>query len=431
MQPSRQHCLYASLALVLLSLLGPRAHADTLTITSTPPGATVEIDGVVMGKTPCKINYPGGFFHKTHSVFGEKLEHPMTVRVSEKGYTSSEISLTEGPFEWVALNGRDRGRYWLIKSKQINASLDQASDVFTGSVHTSLATVKNTAPRPELSAEQVVQIATPAVVKLRNPDGWGTGFLITDTGVIATNHHVTMGKRSLDVVLPDGKELPGTVVYTDDRLDLALVKVEGSGFPFLSLSDASQIHKGQGVIAIGNPDHGMSDTVTSGIVSAIGRNPDHDPGTWIQTDASINTGNSGGPLLNSHAEVIGINTQRAVQRANSDEIPLQGLAFALSVNDLIEVLHRFYPDAAPARLPSPPSISAPGGTGSVAIGSEPAGADIFVDGQFVGQTPSTVQLAAGGHSVEVKSQGKQSWTRNLDVISESQITLKAALVAAP
>ena len=427
MQPSRQHCLYASLALVLLSLLAPRAHAETLTITSTPPGATVEIDGVVVGKTPYKISYPGGYFHKTHTVFAEKLEHPMTVRVSMSGYTSSETSLTDGPFEWIALNGRDRGHYWLIKTKQINASLESASAVFSGTVHTSLTVAKNAEPLPELSTEQIVQRATPAVVKLRNPDGWGTGFLITDTGVIATNHHVTMGKLSLDVVLSDGRDLPGKVVYTDDRLDLALVKVEGTDFPHLSLADVSQIHKGEAVIAIGNPDQGMSDTVTRGIVSAVGRSPYKDPGTWIQTDASINPGNSGGPLLNSRGEVIGINTQRAVQHPNSDEMPLQGMAFALSATDLIEVLHRFYPDAAPS---SSPSISVPAGSGSVAIGSDPAGADIFVDGKFVGQTPSTIKLAAGTHNVEVKSQGKESWTRDLDVIGESQLTLNAVLAAA-
>ena len=234
MQPSRQHCLYASLALVVLLLLAPRAHAETLTITSTPPGATVEIDGVVVGKTPYKINYPGGYFHKTHTVFSEKLEHAMTVRVYKDGYTTDEISLTEGPFEWVALNGRDHGHYWLIKSKQINASLDQASTVFNGSVHTSLKVANNLQPHSELSPEQVAQMATPAVVKLRNADGWGTGFVITDTGVIATNHHVAEGNNSLDVVFPDGAKLLGKVVYTDTHLDLALVKVEGSGFPHLS-----------------------------------------------------------------------------------------------------------------------------------------------------------------------------------------------------
>src|ERR1700722_2335427 len=105
MQPSRQHCLCASLVSIMLFLLAPRAFADTLTITSAPPGATVEIDGVVVGKTPYKINYPGGYFHKTHTVFSKKLEHAMTVRVSMSGYTSSEASLTDGPFEWVSLNG--------------------------------------------------------------------------------------------------------------------------------------------------------------------------------------------------------------------------------------------------------------------------------------------------------------------------------------
>jgi serine protease Do len=426
MQPSRQHCLYASLALVVFLLLAPRAHAETLTITSSPTGATVEIDGVVVGKTPYKINYPGGYFHKTHTVFSEKLEHAMTVRVYKDGYTSDEISLTEGPFEWVALNGRDHGHYWLIKSKQINASLDQTSTVFNGSVHTSLKFANSLQPHSELSPEQVAKMATPAVVKLRNTDGWGTGFLITDTGVIATNHHVADGNNSLDVVFPDGATLLGKVVYTDTHLDLALVKVEGSGFPHLSLADASEIREGQTVIAIGNPDKGMSDTVTRGIVSAIGPSPLKDPGTWIQTDASINPGNSGGPLLNSQGEVIGINTEKSFE--SSDGRPLQGLAFALSARDLIEVLHRFYPDVAPA--PSP-TIPAQAGTGSVAITSDLAGADIYVDGKFVGQTPSTIPLSSGSHRIEVKSEGKQDWSRDLEVLKDSQLTLRAALDSVP
>ena len=94
----------------------------------------------------------------------------------------------------------------------------------------------------------------------------------------------------------------------------------------------------------------MSDTVTRGIVSAIGPSPLKDPGTWIQTDASINPGNSGGPLLNSQGEVIGINAEKSFE--SSDGRPLQGLAFALSARDLIEVLHRFYPDVAPEPSPS-------------------------------------------------------------------------------
>jgi serine protease Do len=425
MQPSRQHCLCAPLVFVMLLLLAPRALADTLTITSAPPGATVEIDGGG-GKTPYKINYPGEYFHKTHTVFSEKLEHAMTVRVYKDGYTSDEISLTEGPFEWVALNGRDHGHYWLIKSKQINASLAQSSTVFNGTVRTSLKVANNFQPHSELSPEQIAEMATPAVVKLRNPNGWGTGFLITDTGVIATNHHVAEGNNSLDVVFPDGAKLLGKVVYTDMHLDLALVKVEGSGFPHLSLADASEIQEGQTVIAIGNPDKAMSDTVTRGIVSAIGPSPLKDPGTWIQTDASINPGNSGGPLLNSQGEVIGINTEKSFE--SSDGRPLQGIAFALSARDLIQVLRRFYPDLAPA--PSP-SLSVPTGSGTVAITSDLAGADIYVDGKFVGQTPSTISLASGSHHIEVKSQGRQSWSRDLEVLKDSQLTLRAISDSSP
>lgn len=424
MQPSRHYCLCASLVFVLFALLPPRALADNLTITSDPPGATVEIDGAVVGRTPCKINYPGGYFHKTHTVFSERLEHAMTLRIYKDGYTADEISLTEGPFEWVGLNGRDHGHYWLIKSKQIGASLNRAAAVFSGSIHTSLKAVSNMQPRPELSPEQVAEIATPAVVKLRNSDGWGTGFLITDTGVIATNHHVTEGSRSVDVVFPHGEKLLGKVVYTDSHLDLALVKVEGSGFPYLALADNSQIQRGQTVIAIGNPDKGMTDTVTRGIVSAIGPSPLKEPGTWIQTDASINPGNSGGPLLNSQGEVIGINTAKSFQ--STDGRPLEGLGFALSATDLVAVLHRFYPDTA---RPAPKQASLD--TGTVAIMSAAPDAEIYVDGKFVGQTPSTLQLTAGTHHVEVKSPDQQPWVRDLEVTGGSELTLRAASNASP
>ncbi|MGD1212343.1 MAG: PEGA domain-containing protein [Candidatus Acidiferrales bacterium] len=189
-----------------------------MTITSSPAGATVEIDGVVVGTTPYRVKYPGGYFHKTHTVFGERLEHSMTVRIYKDGYTSQEIALTEGPFEWVALNGRNHGRYWLLKANQIHTTLEQVSTAFNGSVHTSLTAANDGELRPEIPTEQLVEVATPAVVKLRDADGWGTGFLLTDTGVIATNHHVAEGNVSLDVIFSDGTKLLGKVVYTDTRI---------------------------------------------------------------------------------------------------------------------------------------------------------------------------------------------------------------------
>ena len=201
MQPSRRHCLFASLALLALSLLAPRTRAETLTITSSPPGATVEIDGVVVGKTPYRVTYPGGYFHKTHTIFGERLEHSMTVRIYKDGYTSQELKLTDGPFEWVALNGRDHGKYWLLKSSHMEATLQQASTVFTGVVKTTIARGREVDLRPEISTEQIAENAGPAVVTLRYSDSsgaWlGTGFLISETGVIATNRHVAEGGASI------------------------------------------------------------------------------------------------------------------------------------------------------------------------------------------------------------------------------------------
>jgi len=127
MQPSRRNCLWASLGLLAVLPLASRARAETLTITSTPPGATVEIDGLKAGVTPYKTDCPGGYFRKTHTVFGSRLEHAMVLRISMEGYVSQQITLTEGPYEWVAITGRHRGNYFLLKSGDFHIDLQRAT----------------------------------------------------------------------------------------------------------------------------------------------------------------------------------------------------------------------------------------------------------------------------------------------------------------
>ena len=124
MRPSRRPCLCALFA--LSACLGPasRTHAESLTITSSPPGASVEINGSAAGATPYKIDYPGGYFHKPHTVFCSRLDHSMTVKVSLDGYITEQITLTQGPFEWIGLNGRQHGTYFLLKSSRFNIKLD-------------------------------------------------------------------------------------------------------------------------------------------------------------------------------------------------------------------------------------------------------------------------------------------------------------------
>ncbi len=230
MQPSRRHCLCASLALLAFLPLAPRTHAETLTITSSPPGATIEINGSVAGTTPYKTDYPGGYFHKTHTVFSSRLEHSMMARVSMDGYLAQQVTLTEGPFEWVAINGRHHGNYFLLKSSHFEIKLDP---IFYGS-----------------------------------------------------NRVETIG------------------------------------------------HEG--------PLHPAS--------AAAFRADDH------ETKA---------------------------------------------------------------------------GTGSLTISSDPTGAEIYIDGKFVGQTPSTIQLPSGSHRIEVKLQGKQEWQRDLEVLKDSQLTLHPILAQSP
>jgi hypothetical protein len=203
------------------------------------------------------------------------------------------------------------------------------------------------------------------------------------------------------------------------------VKVKGRDFPYLPLADASEVEVGQTVVAIGNPGGGMPNTVTKGIVSAMGHDASRGPGTWVQTDAEINHGNSGGPLLDSRGDVVGINTQIALD-PNDRDVKLPGINFALSVGDLIQVLRRFYPDGAPAA-----PVPAPDGTGSIDFASDPSGAEIYVDGKFIGQTPSTVSLGAGSHHVELKASGKNSWARDLEVFKDSRLTLHPVLEPAP
>ncbi|HKV04616.1 MAG TPA: PEGA domain-containing protein [Candidatus Acidoferrales bacterium] len=229
MQPSRRHCLYALLALLAISLPGSRTHAEGLTITSSPSGATVEINGSVAGTTPYTAEFPGGYFHKTHTVFGARLEHSMVARISKDGYRTQQINLTDGPFEWVAVTGRHHGSYFLLKSGRFDIRLESIS----------------------------------------HGDG---------NAAESTDREAPL--RSISTSTPS--------VRADD-----------------STSNAAN--------------------------------------------------------------------------------------------------------------------------GSVTIASDPPGAEIFVDGKFVGQTPSTIHLASGSHRVEVRSQGKRGWERDLEVLKDSQLTLHPVL----
>jgi serine protease Do len=434
---------YILLFCVVLYVFAAPVSAEKLSITSTPPGATVEINGVAVGTTPFEKDYPGGYFHRAHTSIGSRLEHPLVARLNLAGYATKEIPLTEGPMEWISLNGRKHGEYFLFKAERFDVRLDSIAQTFTGEVSPA-GTAGAMAARPELALEEVVARAKPAILYLKGADRSGTGFFVTDTGVIATNAHVARGEGSLLARLPSGLQLEAKVVFLDADLDIALLKVDGQNLPRLGLADASEARQGQGAVAIGNPGDAMLFSVTKGIVSAVGKFPSAGAGTWIQTDAPINPGNSGGPLLNMYGEVIGINTLKLVKKNTN------GIGFALSASDLMGVLRRFYPEAQFASRNEPgvvprenfaevpagaetqltatlPQGAIPEATGTISITSDPDGAEIFIDDKFLGDAPATLKLPVGPHAIVLKFPGRADWIRTLEVLKGSKVSLKANL----
>ena len=165
--------------------------------------------------------------------------------------------------------------------------------------------------------------------------GTGSGFIVSPDGYIVTNYHVVDGAKKIEVTLTDGREFQARLIGGDQQSDVAVLKIDAQDLPYATLGDSSSLRPGQWVIAIGNP-YGFDHTVTAGIVSATGRSLNDRSGRTlatgdlIQTDAAINSGNSGGPLLDLNGHVVGINTAL---------IPYaQGMSFAIAIDSVKDTL---------------------------------------------------------------------------------------------
>jgi len=189
--------------------------------------------------------------------------------------------------------------------------------------------VKAVSPAVVTIVADGVTITDPTTGQTGTGTATGSGVIFDANGLILTNHHVVADNpQTLTVNLKDGRSFPGTVYGVDTLTDLAIVKIEATGLPTAPIGDSSTIQVGQEAIAIGSPLGTFTDSVTSGIISAVGRTIPVDTGTvltnLIQTDTAINPGNSGGPLLDPSGKVIGVNTAGATGS--------QGIGFAIPID---------------------------------------------------------------------------------------------------
>jgi len=182
------------------------------------------------------------------------------------------------------------------------------------------------------SSDAVVQIKVQKAPQVRSRNrrsssGAGSGFIISSDGFIVTNSHVVSGARKIEVNLQDGRQFQAKLVGDDPATDIALIQIDAQHLSILSFGNSEALQVGQMAIAIGNP-YGFQYSLTAGVVSALGRTLRSESGRLIddviQTDAALNPGNSGGPLVNSRGEVIGVNTAVI--------LPAQGLCFAVASN---------------------------------------------------------------------------------------------------
>ena len=229
---------------------------------------------------------------------------------------------------------------------QDGSSADQGGSALVTSPPVSTSNLVSSPSAETLTPRQIFEKCNPSVVGISTETNVnifgqyvpqasaGSGFIITEDGYVVTNNHVISGASSISVILYDGTEYPAKLVGTDSVTDLAGLKIEATGLSAAVLGDSSTMFEGDPVVAIGNPLGELANSLTGGFISALDRavNIDGNPQNMLQTDAAVNPGNSGGPLINDRGEVIG------VVSAKSSGNAVEGLGFAIPSNDVRPVV---------------------------------------------------------------------------------------------
>ena len=437
MQPPKLGTFLAVSVALAFTSLSAFAGNKLVQLETIPSGAQVEVNGSVTCVTPCSIKVPGYYFGRKLTVFSSHGIEPIRVRFTKEGYVPKGVDLTTGPIHWHNLSGNIFYDYYLVTSEQFKFQLDSVQEFIPSS--STAPTMLNTSVGSsftQIPIEEVVRQALPAVVTVSTSKASGSGFFVSSDGVVVTNAHVVQGESSVTVVMASGQSLESTHLYIDEGRDLALIKVPIKDSPFLKLSMMPPL-AGSDVIAIGTPGaHDLTgtfmlpNTVTRGVVSGVREFSESTTasvpgraGLWIQTDATFNHGNSGGPLLNRSGEVVGINTLAFAATGTP------GLNFALASIELGKIMQSRFgvqpQSTIPPRNNAVTAIQAASTsaamitetTATVSFISNPTGADVEVDGVFLGSTPAELPLALGRRTVRLSKKGFKSYQRTVQVLS--------------
>lgn len=224
---------------------------------------------------------------------------------------------------------------------------DQESEEDQTDSKSNVLPVASELPEGELSTQAIVNKVGPATVTIladvEYDDYWrgaqtgqssGSGFIITSDGYVVTNAHVISRASSVSVKIPGSADpLPAEIIGSDTKTDIAILKIDRTDLPYVELGSSSDLNVGERAVAIGNPFGSLDGTVTQGVISALGREIPIEGGpsyNLLQTDASINEGNSGGPLLNGYGQVIGVTNAKLASG--------EGIGFAIPIDDIRDVM---------------------------------------------------------------------------------------------